>query len=120
VEPQANGTAAPAAVIPPLGDVAAPAPAPATARIEQADHVQLIEAQGHERTTAALAQAAEQAVLAARSSLALAELRLAAARQTAAAARDACANLAKGLREKYAVVLADEVTPDGTIWRAEG
>lgn len=80
-------------------------------RVEQADHVALVQAQGRKLQ-------AEQALQAAAAQLELAHMRHQLAQRELEAAETARAAAAAGLREKYRVTDADTITTDGTIWRA--
>lgn len=72
-------------------------------RVEQADHVALVSAQGRKLLAAQAVEAAE--------------LRLQLAHQELAQAEAARASAAQLIRERYAVSDADQIATDGTIWR---
>lgn len=80
--------------------------APPPQRIEQADHVALIAAQGRKLTAVQALEAAQ--------------LRAELAQRELAAAESERAAIAQLIREKYAVSDADQIAKDGTIWRAQG
>jgi hypothetical protein len=73
-------------------------------RVEQTDHVELVQALARKRE-------AEQA-------LELAQLRLQLAQRELAAAEAARVACAERLGAKYRITDADTITPDGAIWRA--
>lgn len=80
---------------------AAPA---APLQVEQADHVEFLQAQARKGQAALALEAAQ--------------LRLQLAQQELAAAEAALAACAARLQEKYQLTDADTVSPDGAIWRA--
>lgn len=80
-------------------------------RVDQADHVALVQAQGRKLQ-------AEQALQAAAAQLELAHMRHQLAQRELEAAETARAAAAAGICEKYRVTAADTITTDGAIWRA--
>lgn len=72
-------------------------------RVEQADHVALVQAQGRQHSAALAVEAAQ--------------LRLQLAQRELAAAEAERAAVAKLIREKYAVSDEDQISADGAIWR---
>jgi hypothetical protein len=83
-----------------------------SSRIGQADHVDLVAAQGRKLT-------AEQAFLAAQAAAEIAHLRVQLARHDLDVAESHRAQVAQRVRDTYQVNDADKITPDGTIWRAD-